>query len=68
VKGALVEIETGNRSFNVSVDPDYRIALTQIEITGRGAPPLPSSPAPGFEVPLLAGALVLVAALRRRSP
>lgn len=58
-----VEINTGNRTFNLTVDPKLRIAMGEIEVTGQGPPESKPSPAAPL---VLVGAGVALAALASR--
>lgn len=60
----LVPSDAGLRSFNFTVDPDARLALALVDVSGRGPPP--GSPIPSAPLALLLAALGVAAVVSRR--
>lgn len=61
-RGGHVELTAGNRTWNLTLDSQYRIAFAEVESTGRG-PPVAATPGPA---PILVVALVALAAVGAR--
>lgn len=59
-----VEVVLGNKSYNFTVDPEWRVATAAIEATGQGAPA--PAPTPGAPLALLAMGVAAAALLARR--
>lgn len=64
-EGARVEILADGKSWNITVDPTWRVATALIETTGQGPTPYPTPGAP-LAVLLVAVGLVAVALGKRR--
>lgn len=63
-EGAKVEVLAGGKSYNFTVDREWRVAAARIEATGRGPAPLES---PGIPLAALISVVALAALLWRRT-
>lgn len=61
-----IEVVAGERSYNFTLDPDYRVATAMIETTGQGPPP-PTRESPAAPAALLVLGLAAVALAWRRT-